>query len=497
MLNTKKGFSDFLTRIADTLDIPNHVYEDATLKYQDVGDWLEAEDSELKKYEPKIYVQGSFRLGTAVRPISDTNEYDIDLVCVLTIDKEETTQVNLKKIVGDRLRERKDLARILNPSRRCWILDYPSEAQMPAFHMDVLPTIPNEERPPTGILLTDTELRLWQKSNPVAYADWFYQRMKVVFEERRALLAESIQANVEEVPEWQVKAPLQTAVQILKRHRDIHFQNRDDVKPISIIITTLAARAYRNQSDVYEALTGIVQDIEMNWGEPGYVENRNGNWWVPNPVDPDENFADKWNDHPERREAFLEWVRKVRADFSRAARDATLEEAAEDLSHILGDRAIWAAAQNMGLQIFSTLPVLAHSGPQVPALGSTSHCLPPQWLERLSYRASVSGGIYSKQYSGKKLWDLTSRPVPKNIWLRFAVTTNVPGPYEVQWQVVNTGREAALAEQLRGDFYTSEPNRNGVRWESTAYAGSHWVEAFIIKNGVCVARSGKKYVKVR
>ncbi|MCL1595578.1 MAG: hypothetical protein M3132_14620 [Actinomycetia bacterium] len=36
-----------------------------------------------------------------------------------------------------------------------------------------------------------------------------------------------------------------------------------------------------------------------------------------------------------------------------------------------------------------------------------------------------------------------------------------------------------------------------MRWESTAYAGTHWVEAFVIKDGVCVARSGRKYVRVR
>jgi hypothetical protein len=51
--------------------------------------------------------------------------------------------------------------------------------------------------------------------------------------------------------------------------------------------------------------------------------------------------------------------------------------------------------------------------------------------------------------------------------------------------------------QLRGDFYESEKGSNGVRWESTAYAGTHWVEAFIVKSGVCVARSGKKYVLIR
>lgn len=497
MQNDKIQLSKLLTKTAAALDIPESVYEDAVLKYEDVGEHLAADDSELNQFTPEIYVQGSFRLGTVVRPITDADEYDIDLVCQLAIAKDQTSQANLKKIVGDRLKKREDLAKILKPSRRCWLLEYSPEDHAPAFHMDVLPSIPNIERPPSAILLTDTELKLWQKSNPIAYANWFYERMKVIFLEKRAMLAEALNAKVEEVPEWQVKTPLQTAVQILKRHRDIHFQHRQDVKPISIIITTLAARAYRNQADVYEALTGIVQDIEGNWGKPNYVENRNGRWWVANPVDPDENFADKWNEYPERREAFFQWVKKVRADFSSAARKPTLDEAANEMSPLLGRRSMTKAAQDLGLQLSSAMPVLARSQVQVPALGNTNHCLPSQWPERLSYKASVAGAVYHKQYSGKKLWDLTSRPVPKNVWLRFSASTNVPAPYEVHWQVVNTGREATDAGQLRGDFYDSDRGRNGVRWESTAFAGSHWVEAFIIKNGTCVARSGRKNVKIR
>jgi hypothetical protein len=77
------------------------------------------------------------------------------------------------------------------------------------------------------------------------------------------------------------------------------------------------------------------------------------------------------------------------------------------------------------------------------------------------------------------------------------VKTNVPKPFTVKWQVLNTGHEAAAVNQLRGDFYDSEDTTGEVRWESTKYAGTHWVEAFIIKNGTCVARSDKKYIRIR
>jgi hypothetical protein len=62
-------FNTFLTKIAESLDIPDSSYEEATLKYEEVALWLSRDDSELAKYAPDIYPQGSFRLGTVVRPI--------------------------------------------------------------------------------------------------------------------------------------------------------------------------------------------------------------------------------------------------------------------------------------------------------------------------------------------------------------------------------------------------------------------------------------------
>ena len=231
LINERTKLASILQTTADMLDIPDHVYEDATLKYEDVGEHLAAEESNLREYNPQVYVQGSFRLGTVVQPYGRGGEYDIDLVCQLEIKKESITQSDLKAKVGVQLKARDDLAKILESSRRCWILDYPAEAGMPTFHMDVLPAIPNVERQPTGILLTDTDLTRWQKSNPVAYAEWFKKRMEVIFRVKKAALAESMLASIEDVPDWRVKTPLQRCVQILKRHRDIYFEKKLDVKP--------------------------------------------------------------------------------------------------------------------------------------------------------------------------------------------------------------------------------------------------------------------------
>lgn len=478
--------SELLAQVAESLDIPDHLYEDAVLKYEKIGAWLAEENSELQKFDPEIYPQGSFRLGTMIRPLTEKDEYDIDLVCHLKIKKESTTQKNLKEIVGDRLKKQMEFAKILEERRRCWCLDYPNQ-----FHMDVLSAIPNEEKPPTGILLTDTELREWQKSNPIIYSEWFYEQMKVALNETKAALAESLKASIEEVPDWQVKTPLQRAIQLLKRHRDIHFQNNPKNKPVSIIITTLAAKAYENQIDIFDALLGIVEDM------PNFIEKRNDKWWVPNPVDPDENFADKWNEKPLLSYYFFKWLEKVKNDFSVAQECRHLNEAIEVLKPIIGQRTLANVAHKMGLTHSMLLVPSTSQVVKVPSLDNTSHCKALIWPERINYKASIKAAVYTKTKKPKKLWVLTDRPVPKNIDLRFQMTTNVPRPYDIHWQVVNTGHEAAVENGLRGGFYLSDNNNGTVRWESTLYKGTHWIEAFVIKNGVCVARSGRKYVKIR
>jgi hypothetical protein len=490
LINERQKLASILQTTADVLDIPDHVYEDATLKYEDVGEHLSADDSDLRRYAPQIYPQGSFRLGTVVRPCGRDDEYDIDLVCQVGIAKEGITQVDLKNKIGRRLKAREDLAKIISPLRRCWTLAYPSQAGMPGFHMDVLPSIPNEERRPTGILLTDTELTKWQKSNPIAYADWFRKRMEVIFKIRKTALAESMRVSIEDVPEWRVKTPLQRSVQILKRHRDIYFQQKPEVRPVSITLTTLAAHAYQNQEDVFDALTCIAARMST------FIENRNGKWWVQNPVDPDENFADKWNEYPERREAFMQWLKKVETDFMRVSRAETLSNGLIMLDESLGRETMTKVGSALGVPRSSLIPAVVNSLPVVPTLGDAGHAQAPLWPVVPKYRVRVSAGVYFKKGSKRRLWPLGNSPLPKKVWLRFEAINDVPEPYSIQWQVVNTGQEADRAGQPRGDFY--ESNSDGrVRWETTAYRGTHWVEAFVLKAGVCVARSGKVLVRIR
>lgn len=489
---------DLLSLTAEHLDVPPEVYEDAELKYLTVGSHLEAEDGHLAPYRPKIYVQGSFRLGTVVRPLSGEDEFDIDLVCRLHIEKEATTQEELKRQLGTRLQAHQDLAPRLKESRRCWTLEYPAAAGAPGFHMDVLPAIPNAETAPHGLLLTDTKLTRWQKSNPVEYAEWFKERMKVTWNLRKSALAEQWRSDVEAVPDFHVKTPLQRCVQILKRHRDIAFQGREDDKPVSIIITTLAAHAYNNEADVPAAMQGIVARMA------DFITYESGRYRVMNPVDGGENFADKWHEYPDRRQAFMAWLETVRADFDYMTKAASLNEAVERLDRAIGPRTMERVAKSLGFQPQASAAMAAVGYIAVPPLADASHAISPEAryvvVLNQAYTVTVSGEVHLKQgggASGRGLRPLQTGSAPKNVWLKFTARTNLPSPFTIRWQVVNTGTEAHAAEQPRGGFEDCNDGKN-IRWESTSYRGTHWVEAFVFDGAdICVARSGRIYVKVR
>jgi hypothetical protein len=169
--------------------------------------------------------------------------------------------------------------------------------------------------------------------------------MEVVLREKRAAAARLLEANVEDVPEWQVRTPLQRVVQILKRHRDVMFRNNLGVRPVSILITTLAAKAYGNEPELVDAIQGILQGLDK------HIENRGDKWWVENPAEPDENFAERWNEYPERREAFCKWLDQARHDFAVATRTADVRKLAESLSPALGRSTMTKAAAAIGVDI--------------------------------------------------------------------------------------------------------------------------------------------------
>ncbi len=530
-----------LESIAESLDISPSDYERAVDSYQSVGKWLEdgfAEAYPGSRAKPAIYPQGSIRLGTVVRPIKHGAEadYDVDLVCELQVSNVAYSPGNamaVKQQVGGRLKANKIYADKLAPEgRRCWTLDYIRDDGN-GFHIDVLPCIPAET---SASLYADTAISVthkdkaantyeWKPSNPKGYATWFEgqnitfaelmpQQKQVILE--KAVNFQTRQAlykSIDQVPDQLVRTPLQRAIQILKRHRDMRFatEDRNKIKPISIIITTLAASLYQGEGTLYYTLKNILSKLSM------YAElqdnpfitlhesiaglnlirrKANGEWVIENPANPGENFADRWQkDNDARAHAFFQWVGLVQADLARVLEGGDIGRIQAVLAPSFGEGVVRKALNAHDEQISNK--AIIKSVEHLPARFNVPHRQKPQWPVTATSNYVWITGIASR--NGYRPWQFKSdsTPLSKHCSLRFEAKTNVSWPYKVYWQVVNTGTEAKSVNGLRGGFYDGIIEQGGrVREESTLYSGMHWIECFIIKHGTCIARSGEFVVNI-
>ena len=305
MTDKEKQLGIILSQIADELNIAPTMLEKAIKSYTSVGTWL----SDGIPYDVKIMPQGSMNLGTVIRPISEKDEYDIDLVCLLK-NGSTLPLSRIKSLVGDRLKAHGTYKQVLEEEgKRCWTIQYDE------FHMDILPCVPKDtyyvEPYLTAVKLTHkNEWGSYEPrfSDPYAYHVWFEERMRDVLHVEKRNYATKNNVDIANVPTYIVRTPLQKVIQLLKRHRDILFKDNDEDAPISIIITTLAALSYNGEVNVYEALCNIIDKM------PQFIEVRGCEYWIANPVMREENFADKWNEVPNKRTSFMYWIQKVKKD---------------------------------------------------------------------------------------------------------------------------------------------------------------------------------------
>ncbi|MNE92411.1 hypothetical protein D3C80_1901300 [compost metagenome] len=82
------------------LDIPPERYDAADRSYRSVCIWLERSDSQFSGVDIQAYTQGSFRLGTVIRPLSGEEDYDLDVVFEFDLSKAHNTQEDVYDALG-------------------------------------------------------------------------------------------------------------------------------------------------------------------------------------------------------------------------------------------------------------------------------------------------------------------------------------------------------------------------------------------------------------
>lgn len=271
--------NELLEELTKRLDLTDSQRKEAISHYRAVGEYLSDSDSPVSDYFPEIRPQGSMLQGTVVRP-QRKDEYDLDLVCILKISSDDPiTASKAYELLHDRLRNDGIYSKMLTRESRCLRLTYAHN-----FHLDILPAKSILDDPMFGIMIPSRDRTYWQRSNPFRFAGWLKTRCIM----RKPVLLEA--RKIVDPPSEGANTPLQRVIQLMKRRRDIMFENDQDTAPKSIVLTTLAGERYEGHELCFEALIDVLRKIDDD------IKATQGIMVVKNPVDVNEILSRDWTE---------------------------------------------------------------------------------------------------------------------------------------------------------------------------------------------------------
>lgn len=107
----------------------------------------------------------------------------------------------------------------------------------------------------------------------------------------------------------------------------------------------------------------------------------------------------------------------------------------------------------------------------------------------IRYSLTIDCTVTQSGFRPDSLLNMLRRHLPlrKDKQLDFSIEScDVPEPYEVYWKVRNCGEEAYRRKCVRGQICEDKGSK---KWyEHTDFNGDHYVECYVVKHGVCVAR---------
>lgn len=279
---------ELLARIAQELQLDNTRLERMESAYHSVAEVLKKDDDFFNELEIEIYAQGSKRIGTTVKPIND-EDFDLDTVLHIydlyyNYSPEQVYNALIKALEKDAYYKS-----IMERKTRCVRLNYKSD-----FHMDILPACMPNAIDKEKIKIPEKALKNWSSGNPKGFASWFLAIANSVDTSLLKLYSKVLlEAKVETEPlpdELYMKTPLQRAVQLIKRYRDIYFKNKE-YRVSSIVITTLVAKLYNGEDSIFDAIDNVTQQIKDSYIDSIKTGHR---FKVLNPVNIEEDFTDSW-----------------------------------------------------------------------------------------------------------------------------------------------------------------------------------------------------------
>jgi len=274
------------------------------------------DEENFPKITFSIENQGSYSMGTGNKPLDD-GDYDIDVMILFNISKDEYSPVEVKKWVYNALDKQFRRVKYKKP---CVRVQYHKDGEE-LFHVDLALYANDNADDKTylsrGKPTSAAEDKKWEVANP-------------------KLLKEKINSQFSDADE---RSQMKRNIRYLKRWKDFKFKNSGDGKPTGIALTALAYNLFKPQivSEAFDssvkpndllALKNLVSDIinEFNWSDSIQVKL---------PVEPFNNLFEKMKN--KQQKTFKEKLESLKSALQNAIHEPDPHEASRILRKQFGD----------------------------------------------------------------------------------------------------------------------------------------------------------------
>ena len=211
----------------------------------------------LKGYQ-KTEPQGSFALGTIIKPVRENDEFDADIQIVMNPNPDWKPKDYIKAVY-DTLKTNQNYSDKLRPKTRCVTIDYAGD-----FHLDVVPRVTNRGRHCVCNRLENK----FEPTDGNGYRDWFNEKNRIT------------DGNLKKV------------VRLLKYLRD----HKNNYTAKSILLTTLAGKMIKKSDKDKEQVRTVADTlVTVLTRMDAYLQKNPTMPDIKNPVLPSETFNRHWD----------------------------------------------------------------------------------------------------------------------------------------------------------------------------------------------------------
>lgn len=398
---------------------------------------------------------GSWAHRTIIKPVDTNDTFDADVLLHVT-EQEDWQAKDYIENLYQAFRGSSRYQSLTLRKTRCVRINYAGE-----FHIDVVPYLEQGGLHYITNRLEPEDTGQFEESNPEAFTAWIDERQRVT------------------------NGSFVKVVRLLKYLRD--FKNTFTCKSI-ILLTLLGEQVNEIESSLYpdryadvpSTLNTLLRKL-ADWLPESMPD-------ILDPAGTGDNFSERYKegwDYTNFRKQLKRYADKVQDAFEETNHDLAIAKWQEVFGPEFKPGSLAKVASIAPLS--AGVPWRDEEFIDRPPFNLPMQ-LDPHYRVRLTSRCTGFTAGQIKRRHGFRQFDLSSQGnrVAKQRELIFKANTNVPSPYTLYWKVRNGGEEASRVNALRGEISRDE-GRNRKR-ETTSYKGTHYVEAYVVQNGVVVAK---------